>query len=113
MIALRLRKILVAVVCLGGPISAWAQITPSQQVFAQRFNSLLGSYRDCVSAASKNEFWKANQFEMAVEQAFVACRTEEEALRLLMRSAAPQVSTNPDEIILGEKTSMKRGLVPR
>jgi hypothetical protein len=103
---------LAAIACLG-PISVWAQLTPSQKIFGERFNSLLGSYRDCVSAASVNDFWKKKQFEMAVEQAFTACRTEEDALRLLMRSAAPQISTNPDEIILGEKADMKRRLVPR
>jgi hypothetical protein len=113
MVASRFLKALAVIVCAGGPTSTWAQIAPSQQIFGQRFNSLLGDYRNCVSAASKNEFWKANQFEMTIEQAFVACRTEEDALRQLMRSAAPQISTNPDEIIVGEKSSLKRRLVPR
>ena len=50
---------------------------------------------------------------MAFEQAFVACRTEEDALRRLMGSAGPQISINPDEIMIDEKSSMKRRLVPQ
>lgn len=70
-------------------------------------------YEQCVVRAVANDFSAAGQKDMAVEQAFQACRTEEQAILRLMQVLVPNDPQFVSTAWLGYKLKVKRDIVSR
>lgn len=69
-------------------------------------------YIQCVRTASLNDFAKAGQKQMAVEQAFQACATEEQAIAVFGRGTGVG-SDVISQTIISLKLQLKRDIISR
>lgn len=70
-------------------------------------------YENCVYRAANNEFSRAGQKAMAVEQAFQACLTEEQAVIAVMKAISP---TDPQLVStswIGFKLKLKQAVISK